>query len=103
MMDLTIKRKKPKTTNQKKMKEITAYFQKLPGIGMAILDWPEITLPTRGFNVKEGVLYTYTKVGHPEEPRLEYQGKRYIVYTATPVQARQEIGGMENALAKLGL
>lgn len=85
------------------MKEIIAYFQKLESGYMAVFGWPDITFPARGFEPKEGVPYTYTKVRHPELSRFEYEGKRYVVCTATPVQPREEINSIGTAFAKIGL
>ena len=71
---------------------------------MAILSWPDITFPTRGFEPKEGTPYTYTKVRHPEQPRYEYKEKKYVVCTATPVVEKAALGGgMGEAFASLGL
>lgn len=85
------------------MKEITAYFRKLPDGQMAVVNWPDITFPARGFEPNEGVPYTYTKVRHPEQPRFEHEGKRYVVCTATPVEDKKPVGSLSDAFGKLGM
>ncbi len=71
---------------------------------MAVVSWPDITFPTKGFEPEVGKPYTYTKVRHPESKRFQYEGKDYVVCTATPVGEKKPLGGgMESAFEKLGL
>ena len=72
---------------EKQMEEITACFQKLDNGEMAVICClaPDIIFPIKGFEPKEGAPYTFNKVRHPESPRFEYKGKKYVVCTALPI------------------
>lgn len=85
------------------MEEVTACFRRLENGDMAVVDWPDITLPVKGFSPKKGKAYTYNKVRHPELARYEYEGREYVVCDAVPLERVCETGIMADAFAKLGL